>query len=228
MSKYGQYCPVAKSLEILGDRWTLLIIRDMLTGTRHFNELERGLPGISRPLLSSRLRTLQEAGVIEKRAHNAGRKTTEYKLTQAGKDLMPVIGSLWSWGEIWAFGDPAPEELNPVLLMWWMRSRAMVDQLPAEHVTAQFNFHGAGTVSFWLVLTREDVTLCLTDPGYAIDALVTADLAAFYKLWGGRIGYQEALRDYDISVEGIPSIVRAFPNWFGWGEVEEHAVRAAM
>src|ERR1051325_2778056 len=108
MSKYGQFCPVAKSLEILGDRWTLLIVRDMLTGTKHFNDLERGLPRISRALLANRLRQLQHAGIIEKRLNGSGRQTTEYLLTQSGQELMNVVGSLMVWGETWAFSDPTP------------------------------------------------------------------------------------------------------------------------
>src|SRR5215203_3025233 len=117
MSKYGQYCPVAQSLELIGDRWTLLIIRDMLTGTTHFNDLERGLPGISRALLSKRLRQLELSGVIEKRLNSSGRERTEYHLTQAGNELQAVIGALLTWGATWAFGDPSPEQLNSVLLM---------------------------------------------------------------------------------------------------------------
>src|SRR5689334_17342900 len=126
MTKYGQYCPVAKSLEILGDHWTLLIIRDMLTGTRHFNDLERGLPRISRALLASRLRQLRQAGVIDKQLTGAGRKTTEYQLTQAGQELFGVIMALRGWGEKWAFGDPTPDQLDPVLLMWWLHNRVDV------------------------------------------------------------------------------------------------------
>jgi DNA-binding HxlR family transcriptional regulator len=203
-------------LEILGDRWTLLIIRDLLLGIRHFNELERGLPGISRALLASWLRQLQRAGLIDKQFTGAGRATTEYQLTQAGQELLAVINSLRMWGEMWAFGDPTPDELDPVLLMWWMRSRANVDALPERRVVAQFDFYGAAMVSFWLILTRDDVTLCLTDPGYEINLLVTADLAAFFKLWGGRIGYYEAINTGVVRVEGIPGFVRAFPQWFGW------------
>lgn len=218
MSKYGQYCPVAKSLEILGDRWTLLIIRDLLFGTRHFNDLERGLPGISRALLASRLRQLQRAGLVNKQITVAGRSTTEYRLTQAGRELFPVISSLRSWGEVWAFGDPTPDELDPVLLMWWMRNRAEVDRLPDQRVVTQFDFYGAAAVSFWLILTKSDVTLCLTDPGYEINLLITADLAAFYKLWGGRISYRDALATSYVRVEGMPKLIRAFPQWFGWAD----------
>lgn len=216
MSKYGQYCPVAKALEILGDRWTLLIVRDMLSGTRHFNDLERGLPRISRALLASRLRQLQQAGIIEKRLNGSGRQTTEYLLTQAGQELINVVGSLRVWGETWAFGDPAPEELDPILLMWQMRQRVNRDQLSNDRVVVQFDFHGAETGSLWLILTTEDVTICLTDPGYEINVLVTADLAAFFKLCMERISYQDALNNYDISVEAVPALLHAFPNWFGW------------
>ena len=216
MSKYGQYCPVAKALEIVGDRWTLLIIRDLLTGSGHFNDLERGLPGISRALLASRLRQLQRAGVIEKQNNDSGRQTTAYHLTQAGESLMEVVNSLRVWGEAWAFGDPAPDELDPVLLMWRLRNQVVVERLPKHRIVAQFDFGGAAVVSFWLVLMKEDVTLCLTDPGYDINVLVTADLAAMYKLWGGRLTYQKVLNSGLVSVEGIPSIVRAFPQWFGW------------
>jgi DNA-binding HxlR family transcriptional regulator len=216
MSSYGQYCPVAQALDILGDRWTLLIIRDMLTGTRHFNDLERGLPGISKPLLAQRLRQLQAAGVIEKQSRSSGRRTTEYRLTQAGEELHQVINALLWWGAAWAFSDPSPDDLDPLLLMWWMRNRVNTGQLPAGRTVIQFDFHGGRTVSYWLVLAAEDVTICQTDPGYEIGVLVTADLAVCFKLWLGRISYAEALKDHDFQLEGTPHCIRAFPEWFTW------------
>lgn len=226
MSKYGQYCPAAKALEILGDRWTLLIVRDMLTGIRHFNDLERGLPGISRGLLSARLRQLEQNGIIEKRIHNDSRRTTEYLLTQAGDELVGVVGALVVWGAAWAFGEPAPEDLDPVLLMWWMRNRINTERLPERRVVTQFDFRGAVRMSFWLVLRREDVTVCLTDPGYEIDVLVTADLARYFELWAGRIRYDEAIDIYGIRVEGLPEMVRAFPDWFAWSHSADDVYQA--
>lgn len=224
MPKYGQYCPVARSLEILGDHWTLLIVRELLIGARHFNELERGLPRISRALLASRLRHLQRAGIIDKHLGGNGRNTTGYELTGAGQELFTVIGALRTWGEAWAFGDPDPEELDPVLLMWRLRSQVEREQLPEHRVVVQYDFSGPTFSSaekgpFWLILTKADVTLCLTDPGFDIDLIVTADLAAFYRLWGGRITYAAALDRYRVSVDGAPSLVRAFPRWFGWSAV---------
>jgi DNA-binding HxlR family transcriptional regulator len=226
MSKYGQYCPVAKALEIIGDRWTLLIIRDMLSGTRHFNDLERGLPGISRALLAKRLRQLADAGVIEKHVNGSGRQSSEYRLTQAGQELQAVIGALLMWGVNWAFGDPSPEQLDPLLLLWWMRNRVNIDQLPSNRVVVQFDFYGAQNVTYWLILAAEDVTVCLTHPGYNIDVLVTSDLATCFKLWLGRINYNEAISDYGVRVEGMPRLVRAFPDWFLWSEAAD-VVRAA-
>lgn len=215
MYRYGQYCPVASAVEILGDRWTLLIVRDLLTGTRHFNDLERGLPGISRALLSERLRRLQAAGIVEKRATGAGRRT-EYSLTAAGRDLQPVILSLTEWGSQWAFGDPRPEQLDPVLMLWWMRGRVRLDQLPQPRVVIQFNFHGAQTGSYWLLLAADDVSLCLTPPGFEIDVIVSADLESWFRLWLGRLTYAEALRGGQVCVEAAPRLARAFPRWFAW------------
>lgn len=221
MSKYGQYCPIAQALEIVGDRWTLLIIRDMLTGTTQFNDLERGLPGLSRGLLAARLRQLQAAGVVEKQFNNSGRKTTEYHLTEAGQELQTVITALLLWGTAWAFGDPSPKELDPLLLMWWIRGRVDRNELPENRVAVQFDFRGARTCTYWLILAREDVTICLNEPAYDIDLLVEADLASFFKLWLGVVDYNEAVEKGDINIEGIPQLVRAFPNWFMWSPARE-------
>ena len=220
MPKYGQFCPVAKSLEILGDQWTLLIIRDMLGGISHFNDLERGLPGISRALLSNRLRRLQRAGIVEKRLLQARRKSTEYLLTQAGRELEGVIGALTIWGEAWAFTEPEPEELDPVLLMWWLRGDVDPEQLPPTRVVVQFEFRLDRRASFWLVMAANDVTLCLTDPGFEVDIQVTADLKTFYQLWWGQITYPQALNEHGVMVEGNRLLARGFPTWFHWSAAQ--------
>jgi DNA-binding HxlR family transcriptional regulator len=228
MFKYGQYCPLAQALEVLGDRWTLLIIRDMFTGIRNFNDFERGLPGISRGLLASRLRQLEQAGIIEKRTHDSGRNKTEYHLTQAGMDLQAVLNSLVFWAAAWAFGDPTEEELDPLLLMWWMHHRINKHRLPQKRVVVQFNFYGAKTDSYWLLLNQEEVSVCLTDPGFEVSILVTADLASYFQVWFGRIAFKDAIKDDSIRLEGVPRLVRDFPNWFAWSPAATivHAVLA--
>src|SRR4029453_15585481 len=122
MTEYRQYCPVARASEIIADRWTPLIVRELLAGSRHFNEIERGVPGISRSLLASRLRHLEDAGVAERRTSDRP-NATEYYLTDAGRDLETVLDRLGAWGVRWAFGEPKPEELDPVLLLWKMHQR---------------------------------------------------------------------------------------------------------
>src|SRR5258707_6439159 len=148
MSKYGQFCPVAKTLEILGDRCTLLIVRTMLCGMTHFNDLERSLPRISRSVLARRLRQLQQAGVIEKQVKDSQRNSTEYHLTRAGLELQHIIGAMMIWGEAWACGEPAAEELDAILLMWLLGSDVQINRLAKNFIVVQFNFHGIATGAF--------------------------------------------------------------------------------
>ena len=227
MYKYGQYCPIAKAVEILGDRWTLLIVRDLLTGTHHFNELERGLPGISRGLLADRLRRLQRLELVEKVELKNGRQRTAYYLTEAGQELKAVVDSMLVWGARWAFEEPEEDELDPVLLMWWIRGRVRQDQLPDEQVVVRFDFQGPKSETFWLLLNQADVSICLTDPGFDLDLLVTADLAAFYQVWLGRLTFAEVLATKQVIVDGIPALAEALPNWFAYS-LAAPAVRAAQ
>ncbi len=214
MYRYGQYCPIAKAVEVLGDRWTLLIVRDLLTGTSHFNDLERGLPGISRGLLAERLRWLQQMGVVEKIEQDRGRSRTCYQLTQAGLDLHAVIESLLVWGAKWAFEEPSPEDLDPILLMWWIRGGICSEKLPDQRTVVQFDFKGALVETYWLVLTREDTSLCLSHPGFEIDVLVTADLATCFEVWLGRMSMEKALHAGHMAIDAIPALATAFPRWF--------------
>lgn len=227
MYRYGQYCPVAKAVEILGDRWTLLIVRDMLSGTCHFNELARGLPGISRALLSERLDRLQRVDLVDKVEEAQGRHTTSYHLTQAGRELSDVIESLLRWGARWAFEEPLPGELDPILLMWWMRNSVRVEALPEERVVVQMHFTGAADATHWLVLKREDVSVCITHPGFDVDVWVTADISTFYQVWLGRLEYVDARRAGKIEVDAMPALVRSFPQWFTYS-LAAPAVRAVQ
>jgi len=225
MYKYGQYCPIAKAVEILGDRWTLLIVRDLLTGTCHFNDLERGLPGISRGLLAERLRRLERMGLLEKLRHPDARRNTSYHLTQAGRELETVIDSLLVWGARWAFEEPEEKDLDPLLLMWWMRSRVCAERLPAERILIRFDFRGAKEERYWLLLTKEDVSVCLTDPGFDLNVLVTADLSAFFQIWLGRLSLAAARGEGLVAIDAIPALAEAFPEWFGYS-LAAPAVRA--
>ena len=228
MYKYGQYCPIAKAVEILGDRWTLLIVRDLLTGTQHFNDLERGLPGISRGLLAERLRRLQRLELVEKVEVENGRQRTAYFLTEAGQELQSVINSLLFWGARWAFEEPEEDELDPVLLMWWIRGRVRQEHLPEGQVVVRFDFQGAQKhETFWLLLNKADVSICLTDPGFDLDLLVMADLSAFFQIWLGRLTFAQAVAAGQVEVDGIPSLAEALPTWFAYS-LAAPAVQAAQ
>jgi DNA-binding HxlR family transcriptional regulator len=225
MNKYGQYCPTARAVEILGDRWTLLIVRDLLLGAQHFNELERGLPGISKALLAERLRRLQQVGVVERLGEARGRKSS-YQLTPAGWGLYPIIDSLTRWGAEWAFGDPEPAELNPVLLLWWMRDRVNVQHLPKRRIVVEFYFREVRPKCYWLVLNPGDVSVCLKHPGFDVDVFVNTELAALYEVWLGRITFSQAMHDERLELDAAPALIRAFPKWFALSPAA-NVVRAA-
>lgn len=226
MYEYGQYCPVARATEILADRWTPLIVRELLAGIHHFNELDRGLPGISRELLAERLRRLERTGVVVRHSGSHGHQT-EYRLTPAGLELQQVIDVVGGWGARWAFGDPRPSELDPIVLLWWMRRRVHQDRLPDRRVVVQFDFRGGTRPgSYWLILTRADVSVCLQHPRFDIDVRLNADLATFYRVWLGRQSLAEALREGRVRLDGLPALVKGFWRWFAWSPMAD-AVRAA-
>jgi len=212
MPTYGQFCPVAKAAEIIAERWTPLILRELLLGSRRFNELESGLPHISRALLVSRLRALERAGVVARRP-GLGRRGLEYHLTPAGEALRPVIDLLGEWGQRWANQDIRSGDIDPGLLMWDMRRRINRDQLPPRRVVVQFDFRGAYIESWWLVLEPGEVSVCLEPPGFDLDLLVTADTLSLHRVWIGRLSLAGALRNDLIQLDGPIELVHAFPHW---------------
>lgn len=215
MAKYNQYCPVARASEIFADRWTPLIIRELLLGSRHFNEVQRGLPGISRSLLVSRLRHLEDSGVIER---HGGQRTnvTEYVLTEAGEGLKDVIEHLGMWGVKWAFEEPTIAELDPALLLWKMHQRINRHELPPGRTVVQFDLSGRRGRRLWLVLTPQEVSVCLKPPGFDSDLLVKADVSSLYRIWFCQVDYQTAVHRRELIVEGPPHLARALPRWFMW------------
>jgi DNA-binding HxlR family transcriptional regulator len=212
---YGQFCPVAVAAEVVAERWTPLILREMFCGARRFAELRRGMPLISRSLLAQRLRQLEDAGVIATTPLARGR---EYRLTEAGQELRDVIERLGEWGQRWTKGRIAAHNLDPGLLLWDVRRRMAVDRLPEARVVVRFDVHGLparvrAQTSWWFVLRRPEVDLCLKDPGFDVDLVVTADLATFTKVWLGDATMARALREGGVRLDGPRDLVRAFPGW---------------
>jgi DNA-binding HxlR family transcriptional regulator len=215
MQKYRQYCPVARASQIVADRWTPLILRELILGSHRFNQIERGLPGISRSLLASRLRDLERAGVID-RLPGAQSRSPEYHLSAAGRDLKTVIEAIGAWGVRWAFGEPEPEELDAGLLVWKIHQRIKRELLPDRRVVVEFDFTGPHGRRVWLLLERREVSVCVTPPGFDNDLVVRADVALFYRLWLGYVEYSDAIRCGSVVVEGIPALARQLPHWLMW------------
>ena len=210
---YGQYCPVAKAAEVLGERWTLLIVRDLITGAHRFTDLQRGLPGISRTLLSQRLRRLQYDGLVEQRVGTSGR--AEYWLTELGNDLEPAVMALGEWATRGYGRDPIRAELDSDVLMLWMERQARRDSFPHDRLVVRFEFSGSRVPRSWLVVEEQVPSVCHDDPGFEVDLTVTADLRELYLVFSGRLALSAAMRKGTIALDGAPAQRRGFSRWFG-------------
>jgi DNA-binding HxlR family transcriptional regulator len=210
---YGQYCPVARAAEVLGDRWTLLVVRDLVEGAHRFGELAAGLPSMSRTLLSQRLRSLEHEGLVERRRSANGH--SEYWLTEVGEDLKPALLALGSWAARNYSRDPVRRELDPRLLLTWIIRELRRGALPAGRFVARFDFRGPRSSTIWLLSEDREPSICTADPGFESDLVVTTDLATLNRLFAGRVALGSALRSGAIALEGSTSAVRGFGRWFG-------------
>ena len=217
MKGYGQFCPVAVAAEIFAERWTPLILRELFSGAHRFNDIRRGVPLISRSLLTQRLRELEDGGVIASRPL-AGGRGREYSLTKAGEEFREVVDGLGAWGQRWAIGQFDPQNLDVSVLMWNVRRGIDLDRVPPVRTVVRFDLRGAAARcramrSWWVVLQRPEVDLCLKDPGFEIDLVVSADAAALARVWMGQTTFAQALRSGGVRVEGPRALVQAFPGW---------------
>lgn len=209
-STYGQFCPVALGAEMFAERWTPLILRELLNGGHRFNDLHRGLPRISRALLAQRLVSLERAGLLERRAG------PEYHLTEAGLALRPVIDALGHWAYRFAATDLRAEHLDASLLMWFIRRRLRTENVPTQRTVVRFQFRPrGGSPMFWLVMRPPEADVCTTDPGHDVDLYVDAELSAMAHVFLGRLSLQSALRDGRVELDGPARLRRAFPTWIG-------------
>lgn len=214
MTDYGQFCPVALGAEIFAERWTPLILRELLMGGRRFSDIQRGVPRMSRNLLAQRLHSLQSSGIIEQLPADGGHGY-EYRLTAAGRELGAVIDALGTWGYRWASKDLTEKDLDPDFLMWSLRRLVRTDTLPEERVVLLFRFRRYADRVFWLVLQRPDVDLCLFDPGYEVNLEIDATVEALAGVCLGHVALLEAMRDGGVEVHGAPRLRNALGSWLG-------------
>ncbi len=224
MTSYGQFCPVSKATEIIGEKWTLLILRELLMGTSRFSEFERSMSRISPTVLNKRLKQLEEKGVIVKK-RLSGQKGHEYRLTPMGKELEPLIEQIAIWGQRWARGQMSDDELDVELLMWDVHRRIHTASLPSGETVLSFSFKELTEYSrWWLVISGDDIDLCTEDPGRDVDLYISSDLRAMIEVWLGDVEFKAAIRDRTITVVGDKSLIRGMEDWFGLSKF--HAVEA--
>jgi DNA-binding HxlR family transcriptional regulator len=205
---YREYCPIARASEIVAERWTPLVIRNLLYGCRTFSDIARGVPAMSRSLLIKRLKELQRAGVVVKTADGS------YELTEAGADLAGVIESLRAWGDRWL--EVTTEHTDPGFVLWsWTRYFVALDQLPARRVLVEFAFPDEPPTNrrYWLLAEGGTAELCYSHPGGESDLFVTARSAAFTQWHLGELSWRRALADGSIQVSGPQRFARALPSW---------------
>lgn len=215
MTGYGQFCPVSKAMELLDERWTMLVVRELLLGSKHFNELRRGVPKMSPALLSKRLKALTRAGVVD-RVEVDGR--TAYSLTQCGQELGEVVDALGRWGVRW-IGELGEEDLDPHLLLWDMHRTIPIDAWPRTRTTVAFQLDGVTSKAsrWWLVVADGTADVCDFDPGYDVAGTVSTSLRTLTRIWRGDVGWAHALLDGSVAVSGPSDVRRAIPSWLGQG-----------
>ncbi len=218
MKSYGQYCPVARAAEILGKRWTLLILRDLHGGCRHFNQLRKGVTLISPSLLSRRLKELETAGVVE-RSSGADGSAPEYHLTVAGRETAAIVELFGVWGQRWVRNVLGEDELDAGLLMWAISGAIDAGEFPATRSVVQFTFSDRPKLRYdlwWLVVDDGDVDMCIDDPGFDVDLYVTTDLRTLTKVSIGDIPAREAVRSGAIELHGARQLAAGFDRWMGF------------
>jgi DNA-binding HxlR family transcriptional regulator len=213
---YGQFCPVAMAAEILCTRWTVVLLRELVAGSSRFNDLRRGVPRMSPALLSQRLKELECAGIVSRTPSPTEAGVFEYRLTEAGRELGPLVEAFGRWGQRWVHSELSLEKLDASLLMWDMRRNLVADPLPPSRCVIQFLYpeQPSGSRAFWLIAHPDGaVDLCSVDPGFDVDLYVSTDLRTMTAIWMGLEDVREATAGERVLLTGDAQLAEAIPNW---------------
>lgn len=226
---YGQFCPVAMAAEVLCTRWTLLVLRELLAGSTRFNEIRRGVPRMSPALLSKRLRELEVLGVIARAGDETG-QPSGYALTEAGRDLAPVVMTMGAWGQRWLKSQLSLSNLDPSLLMWDMRRSLNPSPLPPRRVTVEFTYPDvrAACRCWWLVVEGAETDLCAVNPGFDVDLYVTSDLRTMTAIWMGLTTVRAAVAQRLLTLTGDRVVADCMQHWLGLSPFAGEARRVAV
>ena len=213
---YKQFCPVAMAAEILCTRWTMVLMRELIAGSSRFNDLRRGVPKMSPSLLAQRLKELEAAGILSKKALLTEKGIYEYQLTKAGEELRPVVEAMGMWGQKWVESQISLKNLDPSLLMWDMRRNLNPKPLPEERSVIQFLYPELpkSKQRWWLVIEpMGDVDLCWADPGFDVDLYVTTDLRTMTAIWMGLTTVKKEKKN--MKLIGAKNISNSMQTWLG-------------
>ena len=213
-NRYGQICPVSKTAELLGERWTLLIIRELVLGTTRFNDFQRALSKISPTLLTKRLNQLEEAGLVIRKTM-PGQRRVEYHPTAASKELKPIILGLGEWGMRWARGQMNDDELDVEMLMYDLQRRIDATQLPGGRTVIKFLFRGLPKFGHWWIVLEPDGTrvLCVHNPRVPVDIELVTDLRTMSHVWAGDMDIRMAKDTGRLELKGNPILIRTISSW---------------
>ncbi len=215
MAGYGQFCPVAKATEVIGEKWTVLVLRELFLGTTRFNDFQRAISRMSPTLLAKRLRHLEKCGVVI-RKKLSGQKGYEYRLTAAGKELGPLIEVLAVWGMRWARSQLTDDELDVEFLMRELQRRLQTEHLPDGETVICLMFDKLKRRKTWWLLVEGDVVdLCTEDPGKDVDLYISSRVRTIVEVWEGDLDMRKALRNGLIKAQGSRHLIRTMPDWFG-------------
>jgi DNA-binding HxlR family transcriptional regulator len=224
-STYGDYCPIATGVDVLGDRWTPLVIRELMVGATGFNEIHRGIPRISRTLLAQRLRQLERWGLVERDAAGRGR-AVRYTLTEPGQALTPIVWAMGHWAAEWCFDDPADEDCNGISLIWRMHQDAIPAKLPSTRTVVHMVLTGPGGGEGWLDINDGAITVCKDDQGYDVDLVVEAETRQMHRWLVGRAAFRDLVADGHARLIGPSRLARSFPGWFNVTSFAQDTQRA--
>jgi DNA-binding HxlR family transcriptional regulator len=215
---YKQFCPVAMAAEILCTRWTIVLLRELVAGSTRFNDLRRGVPRMSPALLSQRLKELEAAGIICRKPLPTEPGVLEYHLTDAGRELEPVVEAFGIWGQRWVAADISLQHLDVSLLMWDMRRNLDPTPMPKRRCVIQFLYPELSTAqrSWWLLVGPDiGVDLCSIDPGFDVDLYVSTDLRTMTAIWMGVETVSSAQRAERLYLSGDRQLATDIQTWLG-------------
>ena len=227
MTSHAEYCPISVGVDVLGDRWTPLVIRELMVGASGFNEIHRGIPRVSRTLLAQRLRQMERQGLVSREVAGPGRPG-RYALTPAGQALTPIVWALGHWAAEWFFGDPADDACDGLSLIWRMHQHAVPARLPDTRTVVHVVLTGTGGAEGWLDVDHHGITVCKDDPGRDTDLAVHADTAHMHRWLVGLVPFPDLLAAGHARLLGRSELTRSFAGWFDTSSFAASLERASL